>query len=222
MGNRIVSSYGNGVAVAMLLLLGSSPTLAEEPIDRPASSGAETGQATRRWVSSKLLNRFWKRKDEQYLGPPSAVLSTPPVASELHRAQEEARDLRPKSPISGIKPPADSLNISPSEPGPREPGPELSQLGLAASAPAIAGGEPLLSGQDAESLEFAATEDSRSLLMKVLRVPEDPQSRSVAGSKTALRATPTAGETASTSGSIPTSRPTSGWAISTTSSSKGR
>jgi Putative beta-barrel porin-2, OmpL-like. bbp2 len=173
MRNRIVPSYGNGVMIALLLLLGSSPTLAEEPIDRPASSGTETGQVTRRWTSSRLLNWFCRRKDQGKHGTPSAVASTPPAASELHRAQEGARDLSLQSLVSGIQPPDASRNISPSEPGPREPGPDLRHLGFGASEPAIGSGEPLPSGRDAESLGAAATEDARSLLMEVLGVPED-------------------------------------------------
>ncbi len=173
MRNRIVSSDGTGVMIALLLLLGSSATLAEAPSDRPASSGTETGQATRRSLSSRLVNWFSRRKDPGNLGTPSAAASTLPDASELHRGEDGAGELSLHSPVSAIQPPADSRNMSPSEPGPREPGPTLSNRGLAAPYPSTASGEPLASGPESDSLAAAATEDARTLLMEVLGVPED-------------------------------------------------
>jgi hypothetical protein len=173
MRNRIVSSCGNEVMIAVLFLLGSSPTLAEEPIDRPANSGTETGPVTRRWASSGLLDWFYRRKNQGNLGTPSAVESTPPAASELLGDHEGACDTSLQDPVSAVQPSAESRNISPSEPGPREPGPALSNLGLAAPHPSTASGEPPASGPDIDSPAAAATDDTRSLLMQVLDIPED-------------------------------------------------
>jgi hypothetical protein len=158
------------VMIALLLLLGSSPTLAESrSIVRRVREPKPVGDAA--LGIFKVAQLVLRRRIRESLYT-SAVASTPPAASELHRAQEGARDTSLHDPVSAIQPSAEVAIFRLANRDPESRAPRSATM-VRCADPSTGRGDPLLSGRDAESLGAAVTEDARSLLMEVLGVPED-------------------------------------------------